>query len=64
MDEDKLRLIKELCARAGMVLEDATTTALLIGEVPENGMTVTLAGLRTMSERAVSLFKAAQAIAE
>ena len=64
MDENNMRLIKELCARAAMVLEDAATTAVLIADVPEQGLTVTLAGLRTMSERAASLFRAAQTIGE
>ena len=64
MDDDKVKLVKQLCARAGMVLEDTATSAILIGDVPDEAMTVTVAGLRAMAERAVVLLRAAQALGE
>lgn len=62
VDEDKLELIKRLCTEAGMIFEDVSAEAILIGGVSPGKMPGTIAKLRSGAQRASDLLAAAAAV--
>lgn len=62
-DEDTLALCREHCTRAGMLFEDASPKAILIGDVPTGELESVVRELRGMTEHASALLAAAATLA-
>lgn len=62
-DEETLALCRALCTRAGMLFEDASARAVLIGEVPEGELASVVRELQGMTDEAASLLAAAAVLA-
>jgi hypothetical protein len=63
MDPDRVELIRQLCTQAGMIMEDASSSALLIADVTDEGIRSTVTDLMVASERIKALVEAAAALA-
>lgn len=62
-DEDALALCREMCVRAGMLFEDASGRAVLIGDVSAGELETVVRTLRVMNEQASTLLAAAATLA-
>jgi hypothetical protein len=60
MDDDTIELIRQLCTRIGMIMEDASVSALVSGSGDDPASKV--ASLRLAVEQAAALVAAAQAL--
>ena len=59
MDEDTRELVRSLCARAAMIMEDASSTAVLSGKIDDASLRLLVAGVAAELEKATSLVAAA-----
>lgn len=62
MDPDRLALAKALSTQAGMLFEDASAEAILVGNLTAGELGATLDGVRDMHVRAGVFLKAAAAL--
>ena len=61
-DDDALDLARDLCTRAGMLLEDASAVAILTGHGQREEVLIAIADARTASGNAAALLAAAEAL--
>ena len=59
MHQETRRLIRELCARAGMIMEDASATAVFSGKLDDASLRLLVANVASELEKATSLISAA-----
>ena len=59
MNEETKRLVCELCARAGMIMEDASATAVLSGKLDDASLRVLVADVAAELTKATALVSAA-----
>jgi hypothetical protein len=64
MDEDRLDLIRKLSTQAGMIFEDASVKALVIGGCSAEELHAVVSEVRDMAERASVMLAAAEALFE
>ena len=64
MDEDQIKLVRELCTQAGMIMEDASAAAILVGSLDAAGLTSVIALVRRELTRALALVDGARAMME
>ena len=62
MDDDTRRLVFELCTRAGMIMEDASATALLTAELDDAALQTLIDTLGAELGRASALIAAAKSL--
>ena len=62
MDEDKRRLVRSLCAQAGMIMEDASATAVLSGKLDDGSLRLLVVEVAAELEKATRLVAAATAL--
>lgn len=62
MDEDKFDLVRQLCTRAGMIMEDGSTIAILVGGKTPDELRVIVAELDIMMNQVGALITAAKAL--
>ncbi|CAM3102143.1 hypothetical protein SPAN111604_03705 [Sphingomonas antarctica] len=63
MDADTIRLVRELCARAGMIMEDASATAVLTGKLDDGAVRLLVAQVSDELSKASTLVAAAKMLA-
>lgn len=59
MHQETRRLIRELCGRAGMIMEDSSATAVLSGKLDDVSLRLLVANVTADLEKATSLVSAA-----
>jgi len=64
MHKDQRELIIQLCTKAGMVMENAVTSALTLGSFDDHKLVQTLDELEAQSSKIAKLIAAARALAE
>lgn len=62
MDEDDTDLARQLCTRAGMIMEDTSATAILIGDEDSNDLRLIIADMEHQSNRFNALLAAAKVL--
>ena len=62
MNGDTIRLVRDLCARAGMIMEDASATAVLNGKLDDTSLRLLVAQVANELGKAMSLIAAASAL--
>lgn len=60
MDRDTADLVVQLCTRAGITMEDASPSALMIGSTPKEEWSVTIDQLIADAERSAAFLEAAR----
>ncbi len=63
MDAERIELVRQLCTQAGMIMEDASSRALLIEDLSDEGIRGTVTDLMVASARIKALVEAAAALA-
>ena len=63
MHQETRRLIRELCGRAGMIMEDASATAVLSGKLDDASLRLLVTNVAAELEKATSLMTAATTLA-
>jgi hypothetical protein len=64
MDEDALALVRQLCMRAGMIMEDGSVEAVLVGRLDAERLGAVVERLRQHLGHARTFAEAAAAILE
>ena len=62
MDEDKRQLVRSLCAQAGMIMEDASATAVLSGRLDDASLRLLVGQVASELDKATRLVSAATAL--
>ena len=62
MDDDAIALVRQLCTRAGMIMEDASAPAILSGSLNTAALGSVLRQTRADLTRALMLIDAARAM--
>ncbi len=62
MDDDTADLVRQLCTRAGMIMEDASTIAILVGGKSPSELRYIVDELEIQSGRVVSIVAATSAL--
>ena len=62
MDEDQIRLVRELCTQAGMIMEDTSALAILVGSLDPAGLASVIELVRRELTRALALTDGAGAM--
>ncbi len=63
MDDDTTDLVRQLCTRAGMIMEDASAVAILVGGKTPIELRSIIAELQTLAEQVNAVLAAAKAMA-
>ena len=62
IDDDAIALVRQLCARAGMIMEDASALAILSGSLNTEELSLVLRHTGADLTRALTLIEAARAM--
>lgn len=62
MDDETADLVRQLCTRAGMIMEDATTVVIFVGGKTPAELRSTVGELQILSDRVAAILAAARVI--
>ena len=60
MDDDAKELVAQICTRIGMIMEDASVVALMVGSHSEEGQENAISDLEAAADRITALVAAAK----
>ena len=60
MDDDVIALVRQLCTRAGMIMEDGSASAILVGTLDKEALARVVQQTRKDLGRALTLAEAAR----